>query len=95
LKEEKFVENIRQIHLQVQEMLKKSQEKYKARHDQHRTEKSFKVGDRVWLQLNKERLQGPGKKIKALCGMALLRYWRRWEIMPTDSVYPHTCTFTQ
>jgi hypothetical protein len=24
------------------------------------------VGDRVWLQLNKERLQGPGKKIKAL-----------------------------
>jgi hypothetical protein len=28
--------------------------------------KSFKVGDRVWLQLNKERLQGPGKKIKAL-----------------------------
>jgi hypothetical protein len=24
------------------------------------------VGDRVWLQLNKERLQGPGKKIKSL-----------------------------
>lgn len=24
------------------------------------------MGDRVWLQLNKERLQGPGKKIKAL-----------------------------
>jgi len=24
------------------------------------------VGDRVWPQLNKERLQGPGKKIKAL-----------------------------
>jgi hypothetical protein len=24
------------------------------------------VGDIVWLQLNKERLQGPGKKIKAL-----------------------------
>jgi hypothetical protein len=37
LKVEKFVEKIRQIHLQVQEMLKKSQEKYKARHDQHRT----------------------------------------------------------
>ena len=28
--------------------------------------KSFKVGDKVWLQLNKERLQGSGKKIKAL-----------------------------
>jgi hypothetical protein len=36
--------------------------KYKARHDQHKTKKSFKVG--VWLQLNKERLQGLGKKIK-------------------------------
>jgi len=24
------------------------------------------VGDRVWLQLKEERLQGPGKKIKAL-----------------------------
>jgi hypothetical protein len=66
LRAEKFIEKIRQIHLQVQETLQKSQEKYKARHDQHRTEKSFKVGDRVWLQLNKERLQGPGKKIKAL-----------------------------
>jgi hypothetical protein len=41
-----------------------SQEKYKARHVQHRTEKSFKVGDKVWLQLKKERLQGPGMKIK-------------------------------
>ena len=29
-------------------------------------EKTFKVGDRVWLHLNKERLQGPSKKIKAL-----------------------------
>jgi hypothetical protein len=52
--------------LQVQETLKKSQEKYKARHDQHITKRTFGVGDRVWLQLNKKRLQGPGKKIKAL-----------------------------
>jgi len=42
-----------------------SREKYKVRHDQHRTEKFFKLADRVWLQLNKERLQGLGKKIKA------------------------------
>jgi hypothetical protein len=47
-------------------MLKKSQEKYKARHDQHRTERTFRVGDRVWLQMNKERILGPSKKIKAL-----------------------------
>jgi hypothetical protein len=46
--------------------LKKSQKKYKVRHDQHRTERTFRVGDRVCLQLNKERLQGPSKNIKAL-----------------------------
>jgi hypothetical protein len=49
LKEEKCVEKIREIHLQVHETLNKSQEKYKARHYQHRTEKTFKVGDKVWL----------------------------------------------
>jgi hypothetical protein len=79
--------------LQVQETLKKSREKYMARHDQHRTKRTFIVGDRVCLQLNKERLQGLGKKIKA-CGMVLLRYWKRWEITPKDLVYPHTYAFT-
>jgi hypothetical protein len=63
---EKIVENIRQVHLQVQETLNKSHEKYKARHDQHRIDIPFIVGDRVWLQLNKERLHDRGKKIKAL-----------------------------
>ena len=33
--------------------------------------------------------------ISRLCGMDLSRYWRRWEIAPTDSIYPHTCAFTQ
>jgi hypothetical protein len=54
LKAKKIVEKIRKIHLQVQETLKKSREKYKARHDHHRTKTTFRVGDRVWLQLNKE-----------------------------------------
>ena len=40
--------------------------KYNAIHYQHITNKSFNVGDGVWIQLNKVRLQGPGKKIKAL-----------------------------
>jgi hypothetical protein len=66
LKEEKFVENIRQVHFLVDETLKKSQEKYKDGHNQHRIEKSFKVGDNVWLRLNNKRLQGPRNKIKAL-----------------------------
>jgi len=42
-----------------------SHEKYNSKNGQHIIGKSFKVGDRVWLQLNKERLEGPGKKIKA------------------------------
>ena len=29
-------------------------------------EKTFKVEDRVWFHLNKERLQGPSKNIKPL-----------------------------
>jgi hypothetical protein len=40
--------------------------KVQDRHDQHKIKKTFKVGNRVWLHLNKERLQGPRNKIKAL-----------------------------
>lgn len=66
LKTEKFVEKNRHIHLQVHETLCKSYEIYKTMNDQHRTKKLFKVGDRVWLHLNKKRLKGPCNKIKAL-----------------------------
>jgi hypothetical protein len=45
LKVEKFVEKIKQIHMQVHETLKKSWETYKAWHDRHRIEKSFEVGE--------------------------------------------------
>jgi hypothetical protein len=45
-------------------MLKKSHEKYKDRNDQHKIERTFRVGDKVWLQLNKEIIYG--KKIKAI-----------------------------
>ena len=54
------------MHLQVQEALRKSQKNYKVRHYQHRVEKTFKVGGRVWLNINKERLHGHAKKIKDL-----------------------------
>jgi len=63
---EKFVENIIKIHFQVHERLNKPHKKYKERHDQHRRKKTFKVGYKFWLHLNKERLQHPHKKIKAL-----------------------------
>lgn len=41
---EKFIDNIRKIHLQVQETIQNSYEKYKAKHDQHKIENSFMVG---------------------------------------------------
>jgi hypothetical protein len=50
----------------VQEQLEKSQAKYKARHDKHRVDHSFKVGDEVWLYISKERLKGEGKKLKLI-----------------------------
>jgi hypothetical protein len=37
LKIEKFIKNIRQIHLQVQETPNKSHERYKERRDKHKT----------------------------------------------------------
>jgi hypothetical protein len=64
LRENKFVEKIRQIHFHVQETLKKSQEKYKERHDQNLTKNSLKFGEIFFLQLNTERLHGPSMKIK-------------------------------
>jgi hypothetical protein len=32
----------------------------------HRVDHQFKVGDQVWLYINKERLQGEGKKLKPI-----------------------------
>ena len=43
----RFIEQIQEIHQVVQEQLEKSQAKYKARHDKHRMEHSFHVGDQV------------------------------------------------
>jgi hypothetical protein len=61
---ENFIEQIQSIHQMVQEQLEKSQSKYKTRHDKHRVDHSFQVGDEVWLYISKERLKGEGKKLK-------------------------------
>jgi len=50
----------------VQEQLERSHAKYKARHDKHRIEHSFQVGDQVWLYISKDRMQGEGKKLKPI-----------------------------
>jgi hypothetical protein len=51
----------------VQDILQKSNDKYKQCHDQHQVLHKFQVGDKVWLHLQKERLTGPHRKIFPLC----------------------------
>jgi hypothetical protein len=54
------------IHLRIQEQIEKSQQLYRARHDQHKENYKFCVGDKVWLYLSKECLQGVGNKLKPI-----------------------------
>jgi hypothetical protein len=63
----RFIEKIQHIHQQVQDILQKSNDKYKQRHDQHRVPHKFEVGDRVWLHLQKECLTGPHQNLHSLC----------------------------
>ena len=62
-KANKFIEKIQLIHQTVQDQLEKIQGKYKARHERHRVDHNFQVGDEVWLHISKERLQGEGKNM--------------------------------
>ena len=62
----KFIEQIQEIHQAVQEQVERSQAKYKARHDEHRMEHNFQVGDQVWLYINKDKMQGEGKNLKPI-----------------------------
>ncbi|CAL9019280.1 unnamed protein product, partial [Prunus brigantina] len=63
---QKFLERVRKIHTKVEAQLKRSQQRYKTRHDKHRVPCNFKEGDLVWLHLGKERLTGEGKKLKPI-----------------------------
>jgi hypothetical protein len=61
-----FIERIQHIHQQVQDILQKSNDKYKQHHDQHQVPHKFQVGDKVWLHLQKECLTGPHRKLHPL-----------------------------
>lgn len=54
------------MHQRVQEQLEKSKAKYKAKHDKHRVDHDFKMGDQVWLYISKERLQVEGINLKPI-----------------------------
>jgi hypothetical protein len=62
----KFIQRIQQVHQAVIEQLDKIQAQYKSRHDNHRVDHQFQVGDRVWIHINKERLKGEGKKLNPI-----------------------------
>jgi hypothetical protein len=61
-----FIERIQHIRQQVQDILQKSNSKYKQRHDQHRVPHKLQVGDKVWLHLQKECLTGPHRNLRPL-----------------------------
>ncbi|XP_020259503.1 uncharacterized protein LOC109835947 [Asparagus officinalis] len=63
---QRFLEKIAHIHATVEAQLKKSQAKYKAKHNQHQVPCNFGKCDMVWLKLSKERLKGEGKKLKPI-----------------------------
>ena len=54
------------IHQTVHEQLESSQANYKERHDRHRVDHHFQVGDQVWLHISKDQLQGEGRKLKPI-----------------------------
>ena len=60
------IKHIQHIRQQVHDILKKSNDKYKQRHDQHRVPHNFQVDDKVWLHFQKECLTGAYRKLKPL-----------------------------
>jgi hypothetical protein len=62
-----FIERIYHIRQQVQDILQKSNDKYKKCHDQHWCHISFRWATNFWLQLQKQRLTGPNRKLHTLC----------------------------
>jgi hypothetical protein len=65
-KARKLNQRIQQVHQAVREQLEKIQAQYKARHEKHRVDHWFQVGDQVWLHISKERLKGEGNKLKPI-----------------------------
>lgn len=52
---ESRAKEIKKLHEQVREQIRKQNSKYKTQCDKHRKQQIFKVGDLVWIHLRKER----------------------------------------
>jgi hypothetical protein len=61
-----LIEQIQHIH-QQQDILQKSNDKYKQHYDQHRVPHKFQVGNKVWFHLQKVCLTRPHWKLLPLC----------------------------
>jgi hypothetical protein len=90
----RFIEWIQHIHQQVQDILQKSNDKYKQRHDQHRVPHKFQVGDKVWLHLQKECLTGPHRKFSHSV-MGCTPSPRPWGIILLSSTFLLSLACTQ
>jgi hypothetical protein len=89
-----FIEQIQHIRQHVQDILQKSDAKYKQRHDQHQVPHKFQVGDKVWLHLQKERLTGPiGSFVHSV--MDLIPSPRMWVTMIFSSTFLPSLDCTQ
>jgi hypothetical protein len=55
---QQYIQRIAHHHAQVTEALQAAQARAKARHDKHITPLVFQPGDKVWLQLDKQRFKG-------------------------------------
>jgi len=64
-KTKKFIHNIQLVQQAIHEQLEKSP-KYTDRHDKHRVDHHFQIGDQVWLYISKEHLKGEGKNLKPI-----------------------------
>jgi hypothetical protein len=61
-----FIERIQHIRQNVQDILHKSNDKYKKCHDQHWVPHKFQVGEKVWLHLQKECFTRPHQNLHPL-----------------------------
>ena len=59
----RFIQQIQLRHNAVTATLKVAQDRAKERHDKQRTIISYKIGDKVWLHLDKKRFKGQHYKL--------------------------------
>jgi hypothetical protein len=89
-----FIELIQHIHQQVQDILQKSNDKYKQCHDQHQVPHKFQVGDKVWLHCRNNTLQDPiGSFAHSVMGRTPSP--RSWGIMLLSSTFLLSLACTQ